>query len=287
MVRKRSATVGPHDSAITCDYTPLNHLPLPLSVPKPARHSDAGRLYVRIPPMTLNDPIRESLLDSTPDVPLWSATRYLLKDGGRIVSDDSGAVVANRDGDFLAVIGAPHPETITDALTHATDDAEILVQCDFANRFREATGLPGKHANLYTLPTVAPAQGIDLQADVRFLDAPPADLPDADLVEELTEVFEQGVAISAVHVDGQPVAFCYSVCESEAYWEVSIDTLAEHRRKGHAIQTFLHHYHAMKKRKLQPIWGAFDDNLPSVNLAHRLGFKPAHEIWEFTLDTDK
>ena len=232
--------------------------------------------------MTPNDAIRQSLLDSTPDVPLWAATRYLLQHGGRITSDDTGAIVANRDRDFLSVIGAPSKDTIADAVSHATDDAEIIVQCDMVDRVHDATGLPGKRAHLHLLDGTDPVITLDPNADLRFLESAPKALPDPDLAEEIADIYDQGIAISATWVDGQPVAFCYAVCESEAYWEVSIDTLSDHRRKGHAIQAFLHHYHAMKKRNLQPIWGAFDDNLPSVNLAHRLGFKPAHEIWEFT-----
>lgn len=235
--------------------------------------------------MTPPNPTRQSLLESTPDNPLWSATRYLLHDGGRITADNTGVIVANKDADFLSVIGAPADDTIAGALSHATHDAEILVQCEFASQFRKATGLPGKHANLYILENAAPVLARNPQINVRMLDAVPADLPDPNLHEELTDVVESAVPISAAYVEDDPVAFCYAVCESEGYWEVSIDTLSDHRRNGYAIQAFLHHYQTEKDQGRDPIWGAFKDNTASNNLAQRLGFKHTAEIWEFTRNT--
>ena len=40
--------------------------------------------------------------------------------------------------------------------------------------------------------------------------------------------------IAVTFVENQPVSFCYAGAVTESLWDVSIDTLPEHRRHGYA-----------------------------------------------------
>ena len=46
--------------------------------------------------------------------------------------------------------------------------------------------------------------------------------------------------ISAAFDNHRPVAFCSTVAVTESFWDVAVDTLEGYRRRGLAVQTFLH-----------------------------------------------
>lgn len=227
---------------------------------------------------------RDNLIESIRDVPEWSLTRCILKEGGEVLGDEAGAVAMNLDRDFLSVIGLPSCETVARAIAAATDDATILVQPVALERVRSVTGVYGARAVLHTLKGQNPSISRDPGITVRVLEELPTSLSDTVLKEELSDVFERTEPVSATWIEGEPVAFCYSVGESERYWDVSIDTLASYRRNGFATQAFLHHFGLMRARGLEPVWGAAMSNPASTNMAERLGFEAVAEIWEFELD---
>ncbi len=225
----------------------------------------------------------EVLLSSIPDVPEWSLTRYLLSNDGDVVGDQTGSVVLNRDRDFLSVIGMPTVETLARVLTSTAEDATILVQPSAVSLVQAATGLPGEHAELCTLGGREPSAKRDPNVECTILGDLPAAILDSVLRGELEDALEEGKRVSAAWADGQPVAFCYSVGESAKYWDVSIDTLEAYRRRGLASQAFLHHYDLWKAESMEAVWGAAVDNPASGEMARRLGFQKAAEIWEFNL----
>lgn len=223
------------------------------------------------------------LLAEVPDVPEWALTRYILSSNGSVVSDASGSVVLNADHDFLSVIGVPEVETIRKAIALTEEEAAILVQPDAVANVQAATGLPGDQAELHTLIGDAPTVARNPDVTVRLLDGVPDTMPESDLREELEEVLEEGKVISATWMDNQPVAFCYSVGESERYWDVSVDTVEAYRRRGLALQAFLQQYAYWQERNREPIWGAAMSNEASRMMALKLGFQRIAEIWEFEL----
>lgn len=135
--------------------------------------------------------------------------------------------------------------------------------------------LPGwtcTRAILHSLPNTEHLP-TDAAGAVRFLDVDRLDqfqLP-ADLREELT-TNPDGSPIAATFVGQQPVAFCYAGSVTETLWDVSIDTLPEYRRQGHAAQCAAYMIRYMHRRGRQPVWAALENNPASWRLAQKLGF---------------
>ena len=54
------------------------------------------------------------------------------------------------------------------------------------------------------------------------------------------------------------MSFCYAPYKTESWFDLSLDTLPEHRRAGYATSSaahLIHHYLAQGKK---PVWGALD-----------------------------
>lgn len=77
--------------------------------------------------------------------------------------------------------------------------------------------------------------------------------------------------VFATFIDERPVSFCYAASQSARFWDVSVDTLVEFRRRGCAQQCVLHAMNYMALQGKQVVWQAFEDNVPSWNLAGRVG----------------
>lgn len=88
--------------------------------------------------------------------------------------------------------------------------------------------------------------------------------------------------VVAVFAGALPVAFAYVASETETLWDVSIDTLPSHRRRGYAAAAALHLMRVMRARGKTAVWGALDDNPASANLARRLGFVENGTLWVLT-----
>ena len=101
--------------------------------------------------------------------------------------------------------------------------------------------------------------------------------------QELTDGAE-GSSISAAFVDGSPVAFCYAGAVTESLWDVAVDTVRAHRRKGHAGACVAHRVRLMRGQGKEPVWQAELNNPPSWRLAEKLGFEPIDELAFFQRD---
>ena len=102
-----------------------------------------------------------------------------------------------------------------------------------------------------------------------------------ELRHEITHAREMA-PIAAALVDGRPVSFCYPIWTTESMWDVSIDTLPDHRRRGlaaHATRFMTEH---RRRDGLEPIWAALESNVASLRLAARLGFTPVDENIAFS-----
>lgn len=77
------------------------------------------------------------------------------------------------------------------------------------------------------------------------------------------------------------MAVCSSAFETENFWDVSIDTLASHRRRGLAAATFALLAAEMARHGKQPVWGSEEGNEASLALAARLGFRPVGRLVVF------
>ena len=89
-------------------------------------------------------------------------------------------------------------------------------------------------------------------------------------------------AVAAVIVDHRPVSFCYPVWTTERFWDVSIDTLEEHRGRSLGVCAVCFMIDVMQRTGREPVWGALESNRPSLRLGAKLGFKPMGEIVVFS-----
>jgi len=101
---------------------------------------------------------------------------------------------------------------------------------------------------------------------------------DSPFREELIDALEHS-PISAPFSESGPVAFCYAASQSQRFWDVSVDTLGEHRRKGFAKQCALHMMSLMESQGKQVVWQSFEDNPPSWKLARSLGLVETSQLW--------
>lgn len=108
-------------------------------------------------------------------------------------------------------------------------------------------------------------------AELRATDVP------ADLAEEL-ETCAEGSPIAATFVDGRPVSFCYAGAVTETLWDISIDTVESHRRRGYAALCVTYLIHHMQAQGRQPVWASIPENPASWKLARKLGFVPVDEV---------
>ena len=90
------------------------------------------------------------------------------------------------------------------------------------------------------------------------------------------------VPVAAAWIDDRPVAFCYPCWITETLWDVSIDTLETHRRRGLAARAVRFMIDRMKQEGREPVWGAMESNVASLKLAVTLGFAPVDDIVVFS-----
>jgi RimJ/RimL family protein N-acetyltransferase len=225
-----------------------------------------------------------SLADRLPDVPRWVEARDLLR-GGRceilgLHEEPELSFVVRDTGPLgeIIVVGAPADDAILAAATRSTGGslAAPLNQAERIARLLPAWDATRAVLHLLgdapRLPEVAPGQ-------VRFLE--PGELARLDLPGELAEELAdtaQGSPIAAALAGGRPVAFCYAGAITETLWDISIDTLPEHRRRGYAALCVTHLIHHMHARGKQPVWASVIGNPASWMLARKLGFVPVDEI---------
>jgi hypothetical protein len=231
------------------------------------------------------------ILRRLPDTPRYVEFRaMLLNDTGACVGpvslDPLAFAVAYHDGSLIGVVGNPPGQAIAEA---AREAEEILAFED--NVEHVASILPDwkyEGATLHLLPEGWRAPECQSPGDVRILDKKIHEyshIPE-ELAEELREAEAMRTPIGAAFVDGLPVAFCYAGHVTESLWDVSIDTLEGHRRRGLAMKAaiFMIDYWGRLGRK--PVWGSADSNPPSSLLAAKLGFVPVDRLILFTSPQD-
>lgn len=101
------------------------------------------------------------------------------------------------------------------------------------------------------------------------------------LQRELAHDWVAGRPLAAAFADGRMVSWCYAPIETETLWDVSVDTLEPYRRRRLATACFAVLAGEMEGRGKRPVWGALEENSPSMTLAARLGFEPAARLTSF------
>ncbi len=229
-----------------------------------------------------------SLAQRLPDLPRWIEARsLLLEEAGEVFSlqeePDLSLVLRDPDMRTLFVIGRPDEDAIDTALEKNGRGGEVIAPYEQAVWL--ANILPG-----WTFATIIVHHLPDLhrlpeipRGAVRFLD--PAVISQLVIEEELKQELSSGAegsAIAATFVEQQPVSFCYAGAVTESLWDISIDTVPEHRRKGYAALCVAYMIHHMHTQGLHPVWQALEDNPASWRLAQKLGFVAVDQLALFT-----
>lgn len=104
----------------------------------------------------------------------------------------------------------------------------------------------------------------------------------ASLQEELADAVARQVPIAAALDGERAVSFAYPASTTETWWDMSIDTLASHRRQGFAYDVAKFLLHQMTQTGRKAVWGAVISNLASQSLAKKLGYLEVDSLWLFT-----
>ena len=229
------------------------------------------------------------VLAQLPDTPRWLETRAILRSPHVTVNGGEAGYVARLVHgaiSVVAVVGRPSVDAIASAIDGITALTPILAQTDNADHVARSLGDRWTRERVIVhRQTSSPAVERDFgdaTVEIRLLTrGDDLDHLPAGLRHEITHAREMA-PIAAALVDGRPVSFCYPIWTTESMWDVSIDTLPDHRRRGlaaHATRFMIEH---MRRDGLEPIWAALETNVPSLRLAARLGFTPVDENIAFS-----
>jgi len=223
-----------------------------------------------------------ALAAALPDLPRWVYARSLLLSGAAAVR-----VAAARDAALVlesttaVLVGRPDRQLLRDALGENPRGPTLLVEGDTLMAVREA--LPGWSERPFLVhgrhrryvPDMPLAHGVVVSAplDPGVLNG----LPD-DVRSDVAGA--PAAAVRTLH--GVPLAVCTVSDLTETLWDVGIDTIESTRRQGHGTAVFLALAAAMAAQGQQPVWAAYEDYMPSLAMASRLGFRPVARMVELT-----
>lgn len=199
--------------------------------------------------------------------------------------EDPLLVVETSGGGLAILLGAPEQGLLASASADPAIRSVLIEPEHAAAAAGELPGFSAERAQLFELPlSEAEAMPAD-EPGVRMLsrnDLPSlAHLPEV-LREEILRVFPRA-HVAAAFEGGMAASIAYSV-ETEALWDVSIDTLEAFRGRGLAARTTRWLIGHMARHGKRPIWGAVESNAASLALARRLGFRRVDEIFVFERD---
>jgi ribosomal protein S18 acetylase RimI-like enzyme len=228
------------------------------------------------------DELRRRWRERLPDVARWVETRDLLaweKSSLIAGTDEQSFVVWSEDDGIGSIVGEPGEA----AISAAASCPELLAFPENIHHvLANVDGFNAEPATILKAPVSPPyAQGYPCHLlagpDIASLEH----VPD-QLRGELVEAVEDGVPLLAAFDGARAVSFAYVASETETLWDVSIDTIASHRRKGYAAAAVLALMEIMQSRGKTAVWGAAQSNPASLALAWKLGFVEVDELWVLT-----
>ena len=213
-----------------------------------------------------------------PDEPRWVETRDLLAwEGSRFLGDAEHFVVWSKEDELGSIVGMPEPQHM---LTAAPECEELLAFPENIDHVREHLGtLQAERADIFKGPKTLQQTPEHPSRYLRPEELGALSHLPAELLEELSDAQEDGCALYAAFDGALPVAFCYVASQTESLWDVSIDTVASHRRQGFALSAAAGLIELMNHQGKIAVWGAVESNPASRNLAYKLGFVKVDELW--------
>ncbi len=252
-------------------------------------------------------------LARVPDVPQRVDTRGMLLSGRAEVDFPSapesladGFVVSLPDVALVSVVGRPPRTLISEVVERLEGDVNVLCQPTDADHaaaalpnWRRTTailhalgGVPpwsddeDEGTRVFTAPDAPPlghlppplrrelTQALHGRTTSRFV---PGTLPDRDVPPPV-----EPLPMAAAWAGRVPVSFCYPVFRTEAWWDVSVETLDAYRGRGHGTRASRAMIRHMWRTGRAPVWGARADNEGSLALAFRLGFREVGRLTVLT-----
>lgn len=240
-----------------------------------------------------------------PDEPGWIDLRGALLSGHCKIFAGAdvarGFVLRSTDFPFGYVWGEPPRQALRRAVEGTVRNPEFRLLADPAAAERLAAELPGWRREETILhrwsgetPTVSVPEGVTVEiyggedaeggeggeaggerdeAAERLRERTPADLrSEIDLA--LRRRCPMTVAWTGdASGEAEPASFCYAALRTETWWDVAVDTVESHRRRGLAMTVFDALRRHLAPQGLTPVWGAYGHNIASLRLAARLGFE--------------
>ncbi len=93
------------------------------------------------------------------------------------------------------------------------------------------------------------------------------------LPDDMRRDAADSAAVAVRLIDGVPVSVCAVSDLTETLWDVGLDTVESARRQGHGAAVFRALAATMAAQGQQPVWAAYEDYVPSLAMAERLGFR--------------
>jgi GNAT superfamily N-acetyltransferase len=232
------------------------------------------------------DPVKQRWLSRLPDLPRWVETRDLLSWKGSVVAETSarsGFVVWSEDDGLGSVVGDPDPAGLARA---AVEVPELLAFPENIEKVRALLrDFRAEPAAVLSAPAQLPPSSPHPCRVIGHVEIASLKHIAVDLADELSDAADDGVTVVAAYDATLAVAFSYVAAETETLWDVSIDTVESHRRRGYAAAAVVHLMRLMKERGKAAVWGAVSSNPASMNLALRLGFVEVDALWVLTRRT--
>jgi len=228
--------------------------------------------------------IEEKLAKALPDIPRWIETRSMLLSGrcevrGLKSAGETVFIVLSHETGLMVVVGRPDLQEI--AACSELGCETVLTTVENAGYVSRALPEWRAVSALLHLPGDKPLPAPDTETrliSIKDLEGIGA-LPET-LIDELV-LASRHSPVAAAFADGLPVSFCYAASLTEGLWDVSIDTLEPYRKRGFAEAAVIFMIDHMKKGGRVPVWGAEEWNLPSINLAKKLGFEVVDQLTVF------
>jgi hypothetical protein len=217
------------------------------------------------------------VIDGLPDLPRWVEAHGLSSDpatwrrslgAGGCIGDSAGPdpviiVWGDAPVDAVVALAAEHPDHTLLLASERTDLVTALSRtCVRAilHTVEDPADLPD-HEGAAPLPA----------------DTDLGHLPD-DLRAEIAYALTHTTVWTA-WVDGLPVSFAYASSKSDRWFDIGVDTAPGARQLGLATIVASELIRAERSLGREPVWGATEDNIASLRLAARLGFRATDELW--------
>jgi len=228
----------------------------------------------------------QKLASTLPDNQLWLDTRgSLLSRPCELFGLTKESFVIRRfDTPLICVIGKPAISAIQEAVSKSVAEVEVLTYRESVAHVGSALSDWQEEAAIIHEFSNPPDIKEKITGQVRWANENEL----LWLEDEFPELAKELLAaspfspIAAFFVENKPVSFCWSTCESESLWDVSIETLPGYQRKGFAECCARFMIQHMFKNGKQPSWGALKSNTASLNLAKKLGFVRVAELYLFS-----